>query len=70
MRLAWLHRRLAAATHPLTTSQLAEEYEVSYKTIARDIPTLRAAGLEITGDRHGYTLSHHYCCPFCGKEVA
>ena len=43
---------------PVTAARLAEETDVSVRSLYRDIASLRAAGARIDGERgHGYRLS-------------
>jgi hypothetical protein len=53
---------------PITARQMAEEWEVSTKTIYRDIAALRQVGVNVVthcGGHPGFTLASD-ACPFCG----
>lgn len=61
MRLLALLRQLP---QPVTAERLAQEAEVSQRTIYRDIETLRASGMMIDGaPRYGYTLTEDPSMP-------
>lgn len=49
---------------PITAARLAEETEVSLRSLYRDIDSLRAAGARIDGERgYGYRLIEDYALP-------
>ncbi len=49
---------------PITASRLADETEVSLRSLYRDIDSLRAAGARIEGERgYGYRLVEDYALP-------
>jgi predicted DNA-binding transcriptional regulator YafY len=49
---------------PITAGRLAEEMEVSLRSLYRDIDSLRAAGARIEGERgYGYRLVEDYSLP-------
>ncbi len=49
---------------PVTAARLAEETEVSLRSLYRDIDSLRAAGARIEGERgYGYRLIEDYALP-------
>lgn len=49
---------------PITAARLAEETEVSLRSLYRDIDSLRAAGARIEGERgYGYRLIEDYTLP-------
>lgn len=49
---------------PITAARLAEETEVSLRSLYRDIDSLRAAGARIEGERgYGYRLIEDYALP-------
>jgi predicted DNA-binding transcriptional regulator YafY len=49
---------------PITAARLAEETEVSLRSLYRDIDSLRAAGARIEGERgYGYKLIEDYALP-------
>lgn len=49
---------------PITAARLAEEMEVSLRSLYRDIDSLRAAGARIEGERgYGYRLIEDYSLP-------
>lgn len=49
---------------PITAARLAEEMEVSLRSLYRDIDSLRAAGARIEGERgYGYRLVEDYALP-------
>lgn len=49
---------------PITAARLAEETEVSLRSLYRDIDSLRAAGARIEGERgYGYRLVEDYALP-------
>ncbi len=61
MRLLTLMRQLP---QPVTAGRLAQEAEVSQRTVYRDIETLRASGFMIDGaPRYGYTLTEDPALP-------
>ncbi len=73
LRLRFVFRELANRSpsgNPVTAGKLAGEWEVSTKTIHRDIETLRAMKCDIVtqcdglGHGNGYTMRGR-CCPFC-----
>jgi predicted DNA-binding transcriptional regulator YafY len=49
---------------PITAARLAEEMDVSLRSLYRDIDSLRAAGAQIDGERgYGYRLVEDYALP-------
>ena len=63
-RVARLLTLLRQLPQPVTATRLAEEAEVSQRTIYRDIDTLRASGVLIDGaPRYGYTLTEDPTMP-------
>ena len=49
---------------PITAARLAEEMDVSLRSLYRDIDSLRAAGARIEGERgYGYRLVEDYALP-------
>lgn len=61
LQIIQIFRRRGGIT---TASQLAEELEVSVRTIYRDMVTLMAAGVPVTGEaRLGYVLDKSYDLP-------
>lgn len=63
-RVARLLKLLRQLPQPVTATRLAEEAEVSQRTIYRDIETLRASGVLIDGaPRYGYTLTEDPAMP-------
>jgi Fic family protein len=73
-RLVAIRQLLAAAQGlPLTAEAMAEHFEVSRKTIYRDIETLRNLGAIKTWtdadglNVHGFLLAEKSRCPFCGS---
>lgn len=63
-RVTRLLRLLRQLPQPVTATRLAEEAEVSPRTIYRDIETLRASGVMIDGaPRYGYTLTEDPAMP-------
>jgi biotin operon repressor len=53
----------------ITCRSLARKWEVSYKTVHRDIECLRNLGLEIeTITGRGFLLRNG-CCPFCDSKL-
>ena len=73
-RMVWLYNRLRAASRPVTAGQLAAEYEVSSKTIYRDLEALRQAGAIETSiirdgfSVRGFVLAKAPRCPWCNKS--
>lgn len=60
-RLLQLMRQMSP---PITASRLAQEMEVSLRSLYRDIDGLRAAGARIEGERgYGYRLIEDYALP-------
>ena len=63
-RVTRLLKLLRQLPQPVTANRLAEEAEVSLRTIYRDIDTLRASGVLIDGaPRYGYTLTEDPAMP-------
>lgn len=63
-RLNRLLSLLRQLPQPVTATQLAQEAEVSQRTVYRDIEALRASGLMIDGAPHfGYTLTEDPAMP-------
>ncbi len=63
-RLFRLLQAMRVMTPPITASRLAEETEVSVRSVYRDIDSLRAAGARIEGERgFGYRLIEDYALP-------
>jgi predicted DNA-binding transcriptional regulator YafY len=77
-RLAWLVSKMGSSRRPLSTPELAAEYEVSQKTIRRDIDTLRdefALPIETSWGGRGKYAGYYIrrgsagCCPFCQAQI-
>lgn len=63
-RLFHLLERLRSANRPITARQLAQELEVSERTVYRDIKLLSLQGLPIAGEAGlGYVLSSDFDAP-------
>ena len=63
-RLFRLLHAMRVMAPPITAARLAEEMEVSLRSLYRDIDTLRAAGARIEGERgYGYQLIEDYSLP-------
>lgn len=63
-RLFRLLQAMRVMSAPITASRLAEETEVSLRSLYRDIDSLRAAGARIEGERgYGYRLVEDYALP-------
>lgn len=63
-RLFRLLQAMRVMPAPITASRLAEETEVSLRSLYRDIDSLRAAGARIEGERgYGYRLIEDYALP-------
>ncbi|AUG53764.1 helix-turn-helix transcriptional regulator [Thalassospira marina] len=63
-RLLQLMQALRVLPSPVTAHRLAEEMDVSLRTIYRDIDSLRVAGARIEGERgFGYQLTEDYALP-------
>lgn len=63
-RLFRLLQALRTLPQPVTAERLAEETEVSLRTLYRDIASLRAAGARIEGEAgYGYTLTEDPALP-------
>jgi predicted DNA-binding transcriptional regulator YafY len=63
-RLLRLLQAMRVMTAPITAVRLAEETEVSLRSLYRDIDSLRAAGARIEGERgYGYRLIEDYALP-------
>lgn len=63
-RLFRLLQAMRVMPAPITASRLAEETEVSLRSLYRDIDSLRAAGARIEGERgYGYRLVEDYALP-------
>ncbi len=63
-RLFRLLQAMREMPAPITASRLAEETEVSLRSLYRDIDSLRAAGARIEGERgYGYRLVEDYALP-------
>ena len=71
-RIAWIYSRFLSTRLPLTLEQLSVEYEVSKKTIQRDIEMLRDLGCNIIAVYNdplprcfGLRMVDTFSCPFC-----
>lgn len=63
-RLFRLLQAMRVMAPPITAGRLAEEMEVSLRSLYRDIDSLRAAGARIEGERgYGYRLIEDYALP-------
>ena len=63
-RLFRLLQAMRVMAPPITAARLAEETEVSPRSLYRDIDSLRAAGARIEGERgYGYRLIEDYALP-------
>lgn len=63
-RLFRLLQAMRVMAPPITAIRLAEETEVSLRSLYRDIDSLRAAGARIEGERgYGYRLIEDYALP-------
>ncbi|HEV7277179.1 MAG TPA: YafY family protein [Devosiaceae bacterium] len=63
-RLFRLLQAMRVMPPPITAARLAEEMEVSLRSLYRDIDSLRAAGARIEGERgYGYRLVEDYALP-------
>jgi predicted DNA-binding transcriptional regulator YafY len=63
-RLFRLLQAMRVMPAPITAARLAEETEVSLRSLYRDIDSLRAAGARIEGERgYGYRLIEDYSLP-------
>lgn len=63
-RLFRLLQAMRVMAPPITAARLAEEMEVSLRSLYRDIDSLRAAGARIEGERgYGYRLVEDYALP-------
>jgi predicted DNA-binding transcriptional regulator YafY len=63
-RLLRLLQAMRVMPAPITASRLAEETDVSLRSLYRDIESLRAAGARIEGERgYGYRLIEDYALP-------
>lgn len=63
-RLFRLLHAMRVMPPPITAARLAEEMEVSLRSLYRDIDSLRAAGARIEGERgYGYRLIEDYSLP-------
>lgn len=63
-RLFRLLHAMRVLPAPITAARLAEETEVSLRSLYRDIDSLRAAGARIEGERgYGYRLIEDYALP-------
>lgn len=63
-RLFRLLHAMRVMPAPITARALADETEVSLRTLYRDIESLRAAGAQIDGERgYGYRLVEDYALP-------
>ncbi|MCW5554467.1 MAG: HTH domain-containing protein [Verrucomicrobiae bacterium] len=75
LRLVFLFGRLNAARRATTAKELAAAYEVSERTIRRDIAALQQAGLDIRSQmddpslQRGYVMFNSFC-PFCCKATS
>lgn len=75
-RLCALLEILRRASGPVTAQQMADQWEVSTKTIYRDMDYLRAMGaVEVVTNRDlghsniaGYKIMAPPKCPWCGTE--
>jgi predicted DNA-binding transcriptional regulator YafY len=63
-RLLRLLQAMRVMTAPITAARLAQETDVSLRSLYRDIDSLRAAGARIEGERgYGYRLVEDYALP-------
>ena len=63
-RLFRLLQAMRVMPPPITAARLAQETEVSLRSLYRDIDSLRAAGARIEGERgYGYRLIEDYALP-------
>jgi predicted DNA-binding transcriptional regulator YafY len=63
-RLLRLLQAMRVMPAPITAARLAEETDVSLRSLYRDIDSLRAAGARIEGERgYGYRLIEDYSLP-------
>ncbi|WEK04968.1 MAG: YafY family protein [Candidatus Devosia phytovorans] len=63
-RLFRLLQAMRVMPAPITAARLAEEMDVSLRSLYRDIDSLRAAGARIEGERgYGYRLIEDYALP-------
>jgi predicted DNA-binding transcriptional regulator YafY len=63
-RLFRLLQAMRVMPAPITAARLAEEMDVSLRSLYRDIDSLRAAGARIEGERgYGYRLVEDYALP-------
>lgn len=63
-RLFRLLQAMRVMPAPITAARLAEETDVSLRSLYRDIDSLRAAGARIEGERgYGYRLVEDYALP-------
>ncbi|GGA59814.1 hypothetical protein GCM10011499_32500 [Pelagibacterium lentulum] len=63
-RLFRLLQAMRVMAPPITAARLAEETELSLRSLYRDIDSLRAAGARIEGERgYGYRLVEDYALP-------
>jgi predicted DNA-binding transcriptional regulator YafY len=63
-RLFRLLQAMRVMPPPITAARLAEEMEISLRSLYRDIDSLRAAGARIEGERgYGYRLIEDYALP-------
>ena len=63
-RLFRLLQAMRVMPAPITAARLAEEMQVSLRSLYRDIDSLRAAGARIEGERgYGYRLIEDYALP-------
>ena len=63
-RLFRLLQKMRELPAPVTAARLAEETDVSQRSLYRDIDSLRAAGARIEGERgYGYRLTEDYSLP-------
>ncbi|MFK4812993.1 helix-turn-helix transcriptional regulator [Devosia sp. ZW T5_3] len=63
-RLFHLLQAMRVMPAPITAARLAEEMDVSLRSLYRDIDSLRAAGARIEGERgYGYRLIEDYALP-------
>lgn len=63
-RLFRLLQAMRVMPAPITAARLAEEMDVSLRSLYRDVDSLRAAGARIEGERgYGYRLVEDYALP-------
>ena len=71
-RLFQLYQLLAAARRFKTAAEIAEHFEVSTKTVYRDMDYLRIAGVEIKTNSNNWNNPGFWLvrkkCPCCGGE--